>query len=531
MIMNLFKINFLAIVAGILQIRQKKNSSIKVVALIAFFVFAMTTMMMAFGSLFYVLRDPLFDEGIGWFYFSIQAGMSFALSVLGTIFSAQSLFISKDNEMLLSMPIKPGEILISRILVILVFEYIFHSMVAIPAFIVWVQGGYATGMGVIVFLINYMFLPLMALSVACLVAWLLSLVLVRFKRKNILTLAMSISLLLLYMYLYSQIQNYLDVLLSRGVEISEAFRRAMPPFYAFGVSIADISFISTIEFLAWAVIPFILIILIISMRYQKILTTNKGMPKSVYKEQTAKASGACGALVKKELTFYFSKPMVILNTSISSVFMLLGTVVLLIRNDEFLEYFAAMSSNLGNLSQPVLAAAILAFMGCMNNLSASLISLEGKNFWIAQSIPVHPKVVFLSKIYTHLLTSAIPCLLLSVTITFFIASTAADALLVIVFPQTLILLMSVCGLTINLMYPRFDWVSEIQPVKHGISAMITIFGSMGLIASLGIIYFVVISRFIGMAEFLWLLALIFIVSSFILWKWLSIIGSERILDM
>jgi len=528
MILNMFKINFLAIVTGILQTRQKKSSSIRIAILIGLFVFAMTTLMLAFGSLFYVIHDPFFDEGIGWFYFSIQAIMSFALSVLGTIFSAQSLFISKDNELLLSMPIKPSKILISRILVILVFEYIFHSMVAIPAFIVWLQGGHATGLGIVIYLINYMFLPLMALSVACLVAWLLSLVLVRFKRKNILTLAMSISLLLLYMYLYSQLQNYLNVLLSRGVEISEAFRRAMPPFYAFGVSIADISFASTIEFVAWVTVPFVLIIIIMSIHYQKILTTNRGTPKSVYKEQAAKASGACRALVKKELAFYFAKPMVVLNTSIASVFMLIGTVLLIIRGDGFLEYFETLSSNLGNLSQPVLAAIILAFMGCMNNLSASLISLEGKNFWIAQSIPVHPKIVFLSKIFTHLLTSAVPCLLLSVTASFFIASTVADALLIVLFPQSLILLMAVCGLTINLMYPRFDWVSEIQPVKQGVSAMITIFGSMGLMAGVGIIYFVVISRFINLAEFLWLLSSVFIVSSFILWKWLSIVGSERI---
>jgi len=531
MIWSLFKINFLAIMAGILQIRQKKSSSIKIAGLITVFGFAMTTLMLAFGSLFYVLRDPLFDEGIGWFYFSIQAAMSFALSVLGTIFSAQSLFTSKDNELLLSMPIKPQKILISRILVILVFEYIFHSMVAIPAFIVWIQGGYATGMGVIVFLINYLFLPLMALSVACLVAWLLSLVLVRFKRKNILTLALSISFLLLYMYLYSQIQNYLDVLLRRGVEISEAFSRAMPPFYAFGVSIVNISLARSIEFIAWAVIPFVLIVLVMSIHYQKILTTNRGMPKSVYKVREAKASGVCAALVKKELMFYLAKPMVILNTSIASVFMLIGTVLLIIRSDGFLEYFETLSSNLGNFPQPVLAAAMLAFMGCMNNLSASLISLEGKNFWIAQSIPVHPKIVFLSKIYTHLLTSALPCLLLSVTVAFFIANTALDALLIVVFPQTLILLMAVCGLTINLMYPRFDWVSEIQPVKQGVSAMITIFGSMGLMVSIGIIYFVIVSRYMNVTEFLWLLSLVFLVGSFILWKWLSIMGSDRIWNL
>ena len=530
MIKNLFIINFTALLSGILRLRHKKAGLGKKIMLILLVAFVIVSLMMSFGSLFYILYDPIFDAGIGWFYFALQAVMSFVLSVFGTVFSAQTLFKAKDNELLLSMPIKPLEILVSRLLVLIAFEYVFESLIVVPAFLIWVAGGRATVPGVVFCLTGYALLPLISLTVACLTAWALSSILTRFKRTNMITLVLSITIFAIYMRLYWQLQSYLNALLDRGVEIAEAFRRAMPPFYAFGAGIANHSVIDMFIFALWAITPAVVMVVVMSVNYQKILTANRGMVKTVYKEKAAKVSGACFALIKKELAHYAAKPMVILNTSIVSVFMVIGAAVIIIRR-ESIEFLNSLSSMLDNMPLPVMAAAILTFMCSMNNLSASLISLEGKNLWLAKSIPVHPRVLFLSKICTHMITSGVPCFLASVSISFLLAKSLTDCFLIVILPQTINLFIAAAGLYINLLFPRFDWTSEIQPVKQGASAMITIFGSMVLVMGLFMLYISVFSRYIGATAYAWILAAVLAAGAFMIYLRLSATGAKRLMEL
>jgi hypothetical protein len=58
----------------------------------------------------------------------------------------------------------------------------------------------------------------------------------RLRHKNIITLALSVGFLLGYLYISANIQAYLGELVHNGTELAEAFRRAMPPFYAFSKS-------------------------------------------------------------------------------------------------------------------------------------------------------------------------------------------------------------------------------------------------------------------------------------------------------
>ena len=531
MIRRLFIINLKAFLSGVLRMRRIKTGAAKQIALAVLFVFIFASIMISFGSMFFLLCKPLFDAGIGWFYFSLQAVLSFVLSVFGTIFSAQTLFKAKDNELLLSMPIRPFDILISRFLVILLFEYIFELIIAIPAFTIWIFMEPVTLTGVIFCVIGYALLPLMALSVACLIAWVLSAFFTRFKHTNIFTLVISVTLLWLYLRLYSQLQTYINMLLNRGVEIAEVFRKALPPFYAFGSGIANHNIIDAAMFYLWAIIPFILTVAVIMVNYQRILTTNKGTVKTQYREKAARVSSACFALTKKELTYYASKPMVILNTSISSFIMVIGTVMIFLRRAEFFNTMAQVSAAAGGMPLSVLAAGALAFMGGINNLSASLISLEGKRLWIAKTIPVQPKIIYLSKIYTHLISSAAPCLIVSVSAVFFLAKSVTDGLIIILLPQTYIFLVAVAGLSINLIFPRFDWLSEIQPVKQGAAAMIVIFGSMIFIIALFTAYIFIFRHFMGIMAFAWVMAAVFAAAALLLWGWLSGPGAKKMIEL
>ena len=61
---------------------------------------------------------------------------------MGSVFTAQTqLYNARDNEMLLAMPIPSAAILGSRMIMLLLLNYFYEAIVAIPAIAVWIAAG------------------------------------------------------------------------------------------------------------------------------------------------------------------------------------------------------------------------------------------------------------------------------------------------------------------------------------------------------------------------------------------------------
>ncbi|GHU57606.1 ABC transporter permease [Clostridia bacterium] len=519
MIRKLFILNLKALGSNFVRGGKKKPGAGKILLVTFVALYVAATLIGMFSALFHSLLEPFFSAGIGWMYFALLALIVFGICVISTIFGA------KDNELLLSMPIKPSAILISRLLVIIAFEYVFAVIAALPAFVIWLTGGYATVGGILFLATGIFLLPLMALAVALVLAWLLGVVSLRLRHKNIIILALPVGFLLAYFYLFSNIQGYFGELVSKGAELAEAFRRVLPPFY--GMAITGSGAGSKITFALWAALPFAAAVILLSTNYRKMLIANRGNVKVVYKEKPAKAGSALSAFVRKELAHYWSKSFVILNSSIGSLFMLALSAMVIIKMSNILLYADEIAPTLGNLPPAALAAISPVFLCTVNNISASLISLEGKNLWIAKSIPVPPKEIILSKVCTHLLISGLPCLAASACAATVFAGNVSDWLIIVALPQTVGALIAVGGLAINLHFPILEWTNEIYVVKRGLSAMITMFGAMGAIAGLGFAYAFLLSAIVPLTAFLWICAAAFAIAATIIYAWLMKTGGKE----
>lgn len=122
-----------------------------------------------FGFLFYqmmgVLCTPLISSGLSWLYFALAGTMATALGVFGSVFAAQSqLYEAKDNELLLSLPIPPGRILLARMLVLYAQTLIFEATVLIPCILVYQNTEGTPPLGIVFFLMLMLLLPLLALA-------------------------------------------------------------------------------------------------------------------------------------------------------------------------------------------------------------------------------------------------------------------------------------------------------------------------------------------------------------------------------
>ena len=99
-------------------------------------------------------------------------GMAILLSVIGSVFAAEhQIFRAKDNELLLSMPIPPRMILLSRLAVLWILCTVFSLLLTIPLLVVWCITCPVTPAAILALVLGMLLLPVFALAVICLLAW------------------------------------------------------------------------------------------------------------------------------------------------------------------------------------------------------------------------------------------------------------------------------------------------------------------------------------------------------------------------
>jgi ABC-2 type transport system permease protein len=517
---TLFRLNLNALLAGVFIRGTKKK------AVLLAYIAAM--LMLSAGMMFNSLIGPFFAAGIGWMYFALIGSMIFALGVLETVFVAGAqIFKAKDNDSLLAMPVKPRAILLSRLLVMLAFEDLTALLVFVPAAFLWLRKGYGSIGGLLWLIAGFAFLPLLSSAAALLLAWLLAVIGGKMRGKNIVTMVLSVGFLFLCIYGYMNIQKYLGELVSKGEELARAYQKAMPPFYAFGASVAEANAAQGFIFAAWSIAPFAMVLALLSSRYLKILTASSAYGKTRYNEKTLHSSNVTLALVKKELAHCFSRPAVMLNSSLGSIFAAVGAAAVLVKREVVLSYAEPLRAFAPSLTLPIIAALAVMLVGAANNLSSSLVSLEGKQLWITKSSPITAKTILLAKAYAHIVVSNIPCLLAAAVAASALGGGALGTAAVLVLPQTFLLLTAFGGVAINLHFPRLDWLNEVQVVKQSVSAVVSMFGAPVLLAGLGLLYYFALKDIVSAGAFVWLCAAVFAAASCGVYHYLCTGGANR----
>lgn len=528
MIKTLVRIRLKAMFAGIFRnSRRAKSRSPGMKILIGLLaVYVLASFFMMFGMMFRMLCEPYYKAGLGWFYFSTTGIMAFALCFIGSVFAVQQqLFNAKDNEMLLSMPIPPRAILLSRMLSILALSYLFESFVLLPAVVIWFMTAPFSIVGVIAFMICFIVLPLLSMTLSSLFGWLLSWLESKLSRKNIVSLVFSLVLLGAYLYFYSRMQTYINLLIANGESIASAVRRAIPPAYHMGMAIAEGSLLSLVLFVIFCAAPFTLITLLLTRNFIRIATSSRGSARIAYREKTLKSSSVRAALFKKEMRHFLGNPMYILNAGLGAVFMIVIAVMFAVKGESISGILTSLEET--GFSAALAACAAITACSALVFITAPSISLEAKNFWILRSIPVSSGETLLAKANTHI-AFCVPFILISAVLTIF--STGADvieALLLIFLPLSVTFVIAYLGLIVNLRFPKFDWLNEVAAIKQSASSLISMFGSMAVLLIPVLLYAFVLKEKVSADIYLAGWTVLFAILSCVLRRLLITVGAAR----
>ena len=452
-------------------VKKQKSKFTPILYTMLFIYVAIALLFMLFGY-FWSLAEPFNKAGLGWLYFAMFAITDFALMFIGSVFSAKSqLFEAKDNQILLSMPIKPSDILLSRMSVLLIINFVLDIIVALPAGISWLMACPVTAVGTISFIIVVLLLPLLSLSASSLFGWLLSVLTSRIRRKALMTTVFSIAFLAAYFYGVSQMSTGILKLAQNGSKIAAGLR-GIAPIYWIGSAIADENMLYLLLSAIIMVVPFIITYFVLSKTFFHTVTTQRGFAKIKYVEKTHKSTGLSTALYRKEAGRLFSSSMYFMNTCLGAIFMIIGGAAVIVFKDK-IDMVSAMIPQIKEYISTLLTLA-LCMMAGMSNITAPSVSIEGKSIWIVRSIPASAEDVLKAKLKLHCSIIASVGLVASICVVIATKPDILQSVMCILIPPVFSVFTGIVGLLANLRHPDFNWKDETAAVKNSVAVLINI---------------------------------------------------------
>lgn len=498
--------------------KKKKQSVGMKIVITLLFVYVFACFIFMFGAQFWQLCAPFHALGIDWFYFCMGEMMAMILMFIGSIFMTQSqIYEAKDNDLLLSMPIAPRAILLSRMLTILLYNLLFELLVFLPMGFVYQEAVGFTASGLISLIVMALSLPFLTLAITCIFSALLTVISSHFRHKSVVTMVLSIAFLGAYFYVYSRISIYMQLLILNGDTLAEKMKAAAP-LYWISASIANGNFVYLILGLIICIVPFLLVYAVLSYSFIAIATRKQGFSKIKYREKSLTVSGLKWAMLKKELRHFGASPVYMMNASLGVLVVLVGVIVAIVKRNDLLFYLSALSDLTLTRNISLLMGIVIAVTACTNIITAPSISLEGKYLWISRSIPVRTRDVLMAKVNLHLIITVPVSLIASVLICIFYPTGILNTLIIILLPAVTNLFFAFFGLIINLHLPKFDWVSETAAVKQSASTMVAMLGSMALVIILGLLYGFLLSPFVSLTAYAGIVTILITLLSCLLYK-------------
>ena len=484
MLKTLIKMQFSALASQTIMRTRKgratnKTSPGKIILYSLLLLLCFGYLSVIFGVIFLMLESMTAETAQNWSMTVLASFMSMILCFVGTIFTTQSLiFNSKDNDLLISMPIPPRLILLSRITTLAIMNYIFALMIFLPATIAWVMvNGF--GLGVLVYLALFIFVPLASMTLTLILGWIIALISSRMKNKSLVTTILSVAAFRVYFQLCFNLGDYITVIEENPSLVSSFISEYLGLFVLMGKAVANLDIIALLITIAVCVLPFAVVIFILSKSFLKIVTDKKSAKKAVYRKKEMKAGTISSALIKKEFQRFFTSATYFLNSFMGIIFMILIAAAIILNVNGIKEFMSEISTGLGFLLpiENIMAffgIAIIIVISAFNIPTSVCISLEGKTLWILQSMPLKAKDVLLAKMRAAVIATSIPNLIFAVIMSILFGLDILSITAIIIVAIAMPIFSSCFGIIINMLMPRFDWVNETLCVKQSGSTIISL---------------------------------------------------------
>jgi ABC-2 type transport system permease protein len=454
----------------------------------------------------------------------LLSGIAIVMGAFGSVFNTySSLYLGKDNDLLLSLPIPVNTIIAARLINVYLLGAMYSATALLPALAVdWIVNGLSAARvicGIGLFLI----VTVIVLLLSCVLGWVVAKISVKLKNKSFLTVLIALLFIGAYYFFYFKARDFIADIVAHAGEYGARIRGAARSLYLFG-RIGEGDWAAAAICLAVTAALFALMWGVLSRSFLRIATSSGSAEKVRYVEKAVRQKSVFGALLGKELGRFVSSANYMLNCGLSVLFLPAVGVLLLIKGREICDTLAAvLASRPGSV--PVLLCVMLFLLSSMADMAAPSVSLEGKSLWIPLSLPVEAKTVLRAKLSMQLLLSVPPMLFAAACAAVIPDVPLAVRLLILALPVVYAVFSAVIGMVLGVRMPLLNWTDEIAPIKQSGAVGIVLFGGWGVsMIVLGL--YLLVGYQIGAAPYLAAWTVLFAVGALSLLRWLDTRGSR-----
>jgi len=466
---------------------------------------------------------------MSWLYFLLMGGISVVLGAFGSVFNTYSgLYLAKDNDLLLSLPIPARTIVTARLLNVYLLGAMYSALAILPALVVyWIVVG-ATAARVICGLALFLIVTVIVLLLSCVLGWVIAKISLRLKNKSFISVLVSLLFIAAYYFVYFRANEFIRDLIQNADVYGEKIRGAAYGLYLFG-RVGEGDWAAAAAFIAVTAAVFAAVWTVLNRSFLSIATASGKTVRIRYAEKTVRQKTPFRALLGKEFGRFASSPNYMLNCGLGILLIPAAGVLLLIKGPEVAGVldgvFAARPG-----TAAVLLCAGLCMLAPMNDMATPSVSLEGRSLWIPQSLPVEPKTVLRAKMSVQLILTAVPMLFAALCAALVMRASPAERLLLAVTPALYAVFSALFDTYLGVRMPVLNWTSELAPIKQSGAVAIALFGGWFLCVVLAGLYLLIGYR-IGAVLYLLVWTVLFAAASLLLLRWQDTKGADAFAEL
>lgn len=509
-------------------VKAPKNSR----AIYVIFVIAYIFIMFGVFGLATLLGSTLFPVGMDWMFFTVMNIFAFLLGIFGSVLStSNALFRSKDNELLLSMPIPSSKIVFVRMIAVYITGMIYECIVIIPSIICYLMWGNVTAAGVIFSFLSIFIMGFMIAAFSCLAGWIVSLIASKMRNMKILRVLIIAILIGGLYYFQFNAQRIFTYIAQNAQEVAGRVHGWGYPLYAAGLGMSG-DIIAFLVFTAMTAVLFLVAYWAVSKSFAKIALTKMSEKKTQFKRSDIKTRGIQDALFRREMKRFTASVTYMLNAGIGILLLIVAAVLLIIKMQDVRMLTDQIASGLHNGQylisiMMVQAVCVITSMIC---IAACSISMEGKGIWLYKALPVDPYSIFRAKISVHLVLAFVPALLCALAGGIMLQMDFAMFICMAVYIFMYILLTASFELVMDLRKPKLDWTNENQALKTNVNVLGSTFAALLVPLLVAGIYYLVMG-FMGPVMYLVIFIAVFAVLIILIHRWLRNSGTEKFISL
>ncbi|MDF2629758.1 MAG: hypothetical protein K0R39_3589 [Symbiobacteriaceae bacterium] len=426
----------------------------------------------------------------------------------GVFYVISSFYFSKDITMLIPMPIRPGEIVLSKFIGIMLGEYLTMAPVVLPAVVIYGIFAGVSWTFLPFALIIFLLLPVAPLVIAAL----FSIVLMRVTnlRRNrdlyrvmggLIGLAIGLGfnyfsrlgargnfdpgsseMAAMIGQLQTLLQNW-GKYIPTSTWATNALKAGAPAF-GFG---------SFILFAAVALAALAGMVWVAEKLFyggavggEETRASGKKLSKDDLARETAQARTPLWALFVKEFKLLNRTPSFLMQALVPLIIMPFFVIMPMTQEQEIGSLIAKAGANANSPLVPAIGVGVVLFMASMSSVAATAVSREGKHFWISRSLPVMPRVQVHAKLLHHMIFAVLNVVLVLAGLGFFKVLTPLTFVYVLIGGLTAGAAMGYSGMIVDLMRPNLKWTDPQQAMKGNYNVlfgMLLIWLMIGVVAA------------------------------------------------